>query len=127
MKKKKKQKELKFPKQLTREDLFKCPIWFADEPCFVNDLNKASDKYIKESQKNLKKDIDKRNKEFGDKGDMGNVFHSTTLIGDPAFKDLQNYIGATAHNYGCKSLLKKVVDITLYTHIGMVTYLDFIF
>ena len=98
MKKKKKQKELKFPKQLTREDLFKCPIWFADEPCFVNDLNKASDKYIKESQKNLKKDIDKRNKEFGDKGDMGNVFHSTTLIGDPAFKDLQNYIGATAHN-----------------------------
>ena len=43
---------------------------------YVKKLNKASDKYIKESQKNLKKDIDKRNKEMGNKGDMGNVFHS---------------------------------------------------
>ena len=50
-----------FPQQLNREDLFKCPIWFADEPAFVDDLNKASDKYIEESKKNLKKDIDKRN------------------------------------------------------------------
>ena len=87
-----------FPKELYREDHFKCPIWFADEPFFVKDLNKASDKYIKEAQKNLKKDIDKRNKKFGDKGDMGNVFHSISLIGDPKFKELQDYIGATAHN-----------------------------
>ena len=55
-----------FPKELYREDHFKCPIWFADEPFFVKDLNKASDKYIKQAQKNLKKDIDKRNKKFGD-------------------------------------------------------------
>tara|TARA_R100001129_G_scaffold156285_1_gene119515 strand:+ start:2764 stop:3486 length:723 start_codon:yes stop_codon:yes gene_type:complete len=87
-----------FPQQLNREDLFKCPIWFADEPTFVDDLNKASDKYIEESKKNLKKDIDKRNKEMGDKGDMGNVFHSTSLVGDPNFLNLQNYVGATAHN-----------------------------
>ena len=87
-----------FPKQLQREDLFKCPIWFADEPAFVDKLNQASDLYIETSKKNLKKDIDKRNKKFGDKGDMGNVFHSTTLIGDPNFKQLQDYIGATAHN-----------------------------
>ena len=51
-----------FPQQLNREDHFKCPIWFADEPAFVDKLNKASDKYIKESKKNLKKNIDKRNK-----------------------------------------------------------------
>ena len=87
-----------FPKELYREDHFKCPIWFADEPFFVKDLNKASDKYIKEAQKNLKKDIDKRNKKLGDKGDMGHVFHSISLIGDPKFKKLQDYIGATAHN-----------------------------
>ena len=49
-------------------------------------------------RKILKKDIDKRNKKFGDKGDMGHVFHSTSLIGDPAFKELQDYIGATSHN-----------------------------
>jgi len=87
-----------FPKQLSLEDYFKCPIWFGDAPELVKDLNTASDKYIEESKKNLKKDIDKRNKKFGDHGDMGHVFHSTSLIGDPHFLDLQNYIGATAHN-----------------------------
>jgi len=87
-----------FPQKLNLEEYFKCPIWWADQPKFVNKLNKASDSYIKASQKNLKKDIDKRNKKFGNKGDMGHVFHSTSLIGDPKFKDLQDYIGATAHN-----------------------------
>jgi len=95
---KKKKQKLSFPQQLTREDLFKCPIWFAEEPGFVDDLNKASDSYIKNSKKNLKPNIDKRNKKFGDKGDMGYVFHSSSLIGDPAFKQLQDYIGATSHN-----------------------------
>ena len=106
-KKKRSQKELDkiscgsaetFPTQLNREDYFQCPIWFADAPQFVKDLNKASDKYIKAAKKNLKKDIAKRNKKFGDIGDMGHVFHSSSLIGDPNFLTLQNYIGATAHN-----------------------------
>ena len=87
-----------YPQQLQVEEYFKCPIWFADVPEFVKDLNKASDKYIEASKKNLKETIDKRNKEFGDKGDMGHVFHSTTLIGDPNFLQLQNYIGASSHN-----------------------------
>jgi uncharacterized protein (TIGR02466 family) len=97
-KKKIKKEKLSFPKQLSREEYFKCPIWFADEPKFVDDLNKASDSYINQAKKNLKKGIDKRNKEFGDKGDMGHVFHSTSLVGDPAFKELQDYIGATSYN-----------------------------
>ena len=87
-----------FPTELKRENYFQCPIWSADVPQFVNDLNKASDKYIKVAKKKLKKDIDKRNKKFGDRGDMGNVFHSTQLVGDPNFLKLQNYIGATAQN-----------------------------
>ena len=87
-----------FPQQLGLEEYFKCPIWFADQPAFVDDLNKASDSYIETAKKNLKKDIDKRNKKFGDKGDIGSVFHSTTLIGDPNFKQLQDYIGATSYN-----------------------------
>ena len=100
---KQKQRKIKkdqasYPKQLQLEEYFKCPIWFADAPKFVKDLNKASDKYIEESKKNLKETIDKKNKEFGDKGDMGHVFHSTSLIGDPNFLQLQNYIGATSHN-----------------------------
>ena len=87
-----------FPKQLTREDYFKCPIWHAEEPSFVKSLNKASDKYIKESKKNSRKKIKDRNKKAGDKGDMGHVFHSTTLIGDPNFFQLQNYVIATSNN-----------------------------
>ena len=90
--------ELMFPKQLNREDIFPCPIWYGDEPGFVNELNNASDPYIETSKKNLKESIDKRNKKFGNKGDMGHVFHSTTLIGDPKFKKLQDYVGATAQN-----------------------------
>jgi len=87
-----------FPKNLNREDIFKCPIWLANEPVFVDDLNKASDKYIKQSKKTLEKEIAKRNKTYGNKGDMGHVFHSTTLLGDPDFLELQNYIGATTYN-----------------------------
>ena len=114
MKKKKTKKlktELQFPKQLNREDLFPCPIWYGDEPGFVNELNNASDQYIEEAKKNLKESIDKRNKKFGNKGDMGNVFHSTSLLGDPKFKKLQDYIGATAHNL----LIEMGFDLTNYT------------
>tara|TARA_Y100001972_G_scaffold85121_1_gene103666 strand:- start:703 stop:1371 length:669 start_codon:yes stop_codon:yes gene_type:complete len=89
---------MSFPKQLNLEEYFKCPIWWADEPKFVKKLNKASDKYIKDSKKRLKPDIDQRNKNLGDKKDMGYVFHSTSLINDPNFKELQNYIGATSYN-----------------------------
>jgi len=102
---------MSFPKQLAREDLFKCPIWFADEPKYVKKLNKASDKYIKEAQKRLKPDIYKRNKKFGNKGDMGHVFHSTSLINDPKFKELQTYIGATSNNL----LIEMGFDLTNYT------------
>ena len=56
-----------FPKQLNREDLFPCPIWYGDEPGFVNELNNASDSYIEASKRNLKESIDKRNKKFGNK------------------------------------------------------------
>ena len=46
MKKKKTKKvktELQFPKQLNREEYFSCPIWYGDEPGFVNELNNVSD------------------------------------------------------------------------------------
>ena len=97
-----------FPQELTRDDYFKCPVWFADAPQFVNDLNNASDKYIQTAKDNLKKEIGKRNKDFGDKGDMGHVFHSTPLIGDSNFTDLTRYIITTAHNL----LLEMGFDLT---------------
>jgi len=97
-KNKKKPKEPTYPQQLNREDYFKCPIWFADEPKFVDDLNKASDKYIKEAKKIIQPDIDKRNKLNKTKGDLGSVYHSSTLMNDPNFKKLTSYIGATSNN-----------------------------
>jgi uncharacterized protein (TIGR02466 family) len=103
--------KLEYPKILNLEHYFSCPMWWADQPKFVKKLNKASDPYIETAKKNLKKDIDKRNKKFGNKGDMGHVFHSTSLIGDPKFKDLQNYIGATAHNL----LVEMGFDLTNYS------------
>jgi len=99
MKKKKKRiKKPKYPQQLNREDYFKCPIWFADAPEFVSEIDKASDSYINIARKNLQSDINKRNKTNKTKGDLGSVYHSTTLIGDPKFKTLTDYIGATSHN-----------------------------
>ena len=61
---KQKQRKIKkdqasYPQQLKLEEYFKCPIWFADAPEFVKDLNKASDKYIEESKKNLKETVNK--------------------------------------------------------------------
>jgi uncharacterized protein (TIGR02466 family) len=97
-KKKKKIKKSKYPQKLNREDYFKCPIWFGDAPEFVSEIDNASDKYIDEAKKNMQPSIDKRNKANKIKGDLGSVYHSTTLIGDPKFKGLTNYIGATCHN-----------------------------
>ena len=108
--KKQKQKILSFPKQLQLEQYFASPIWWANEPSLVDKLNKASDPYIEASKKNLKSTIDERNKKFGNKGDMGHVFHSTSLIGDPNFAELQNYVGATAHNL----LIEMGFDLTNY-------------
>ena len=95
---KKKIKKPSYPQKLNREDYFKCPIWFADETKFVNILNSASDKYIDAARKNLQPNIDKHNKVNKTTGDLGSVYHSTTLIGDPKFKELQDYIGATSYN-----------------------------
>ena len=99
MKKKKKRiKKPKYPQQLNREDYFKCPIWFGDAPEFVDDINKASESYIDAAKKTMQPSIDKRNKTNKTKGDLSSVYHSTTLIGDPKFQTLTDYIGATSHN-----------------------------
>ena len=79
---KKKKEKIQYPKELKREDQFSSPVWFADTPEFVDDLNKASDPYILAAKKQSKKELDKRNKQLGNKGDMGHVFHSTSLVGD---------------------------------------------
>ena len=99
-----------FPRTLTREDYFKSPIWFADAPEFVKELNQASESYIKAAKKNIQKEVKKRQKEFKMPGDFASIYHSSSLIGDPKFKSLQDYIGATSHNL----LEEQGYDLTNY-------------
>lgn len=99
-----------FPKNLNREERFQTPIWTAYEPSFVDELNKASDPYIKASQKKLSKEIKDRNKNYGNKGDAGFVYHSTTLLNDPKFSKLASYVTNTSSNL----LMEIGYDLTNY-------------
>lgn len=99
-----------FPQVLNRNDLFPSPIWIGEDTSFIKKLNKASDTYIKESKKAAKDILNKRNKNMGDRGDMGHVYHSTSLINDTNFLDLQNYVIATSNNL----LLEMGFDLTNY-------------
>jgi uncharacterized protein (TIGR02466 family) len=67
-------------------EYFKTPIWFDHKPEFLQSLNKASNKYIKDAKK--------RNGDYIKKhGDFGISHHSTPLTHDNNFLDLRNYIG----------------------------------
>ena len=81
--------------RLTTIDIFKTPIYTIEKPKWVNKVNKACDKYIKESYTRDNKG----------KKDFGHSYHSGPLTGDENLKELQDYIGATTHNllneWGC--------------------------
>ena len=49
--------QVSFPKQLTREEYFKCPIWFADEPKYVNQLNGRTLMAMKNIPNNKKRPV----------------------------------------------------------------------
>ena len=85
--------------QLNSSIYFSSPVYSIEIPEWVDDANKVCDKYIKESKKNNAKAIKEREKKFGKKiGDHGMSYHSTSLVGDPALKELQEYIGSTSWN-----------------------------
>ena len=91
-------KEKPFTKLLAIDHLFPSPIWRGEAPQFVKSLNKASDPYIKKAKKNMADQVKKRNKTKEMKGDLGFVYHSTTLIGDPSFELLTKYVLGTSFN-----------------------------
>ena len=102
--KKKKDKLSQTPQGSLKQDVFNTEVYFAtpiywiDKPEWTQALNKASDFFIKDAKKRNEPDIKKRNKTFGFKGDFPWVHHSTSLINHSSFKELQNYIGASAFN-----------------------------
>jgi|TARA_R100001224_G_scaffold73182_1_gene44796 uncharacterized protein (TIGR02466 family) len=92
-------KDNKFPKTLSRENIFPTPIWVVDEPSHVNKFNKATDIFIKKAKRRDKNQIhNKRNKALKIKGDIGSVYLSESLINVKDFKPLQDYVLATSHN-----------------------------
>jgi uncharacterized protein (TIGR02466 family) len=95
---KKKLEEANKPEPLKTEHYFASPIYFTDKPEWVKAFNTASDAYIKQARLNNSEEIKKRNKKLGDKGEHSWVHHSSSLINDPQFKVLQDYIGSTAWN-----------------------------
>jgi len=104
-------KQVKKPDKMTEEHYFPCPIYWIDKPEWLKAFNKASDSYIRKARKLNMKDIQKRNKKFGDKGEHPWVHHSSTLLNDPKFKVLQDYIGATTFNL----LTEQGFDLANYT------------
>jgi len=94
----KKKEEINKPDVLTTEHYFASPVYFTDKPEWVETLNKASDPFITKARESNMDLIKKRNKTFGDKGEHPWVHHSQTLMGNPDFKVLQDYIGTTAWN-----------------------------
>tara|TARA_R110002020_G_scaffold459805_1_gene678006 strand:+ start:40 stop:801 length:762 start_codon:yes stop_codon:yes gene_type:complete len=98
MKKKKKIKKEDQPDRLNTEYYFSSPIYWTDKPEWIKDFNTASDAYIKQARLTNLEAIKKRNKKLGNKGEHPWVHHSTSLINDPQFKELQDYIGATTWN-----------------------------
>ena len=85
--------------QLQASVYFSSPVYSIEIPEWVDDVNKICDKYVKDAKKNNAKIIKEREKKFGKKiGDHGMSHHSTSLVGDPGLKELQDYIGATSWN-----------------------------
>ena len=75
--------------QFRVEDTFKCPIYLADKPEWVDKLNKASDPIIERVRKNWKKKI-KDPKDSTKQ--MPNSLHSELLWQYPEFKEIANLI-----------------------------------
>jgi len=71
------------------EDTFKCPIYIAHKPEWVESLNKASDPIIKKIRKTWQKRIDDPNDEI--KG-MPNSLHSELLWVYPEFQEIAQLI-----------------------------------
>jgi len=71
---------------------FSTTFWFDYKPEFLDSLNKASNKYIKDAKKSKKEYIKKY-------GDFGTSYHSTSLIKDNKFLDFKKYVGEKSLQY----------------------------
>lgn len=91
-------------KEIMKTDwYFNTPVYLIEKPEWLPSAIKATDKYIKASEKTNQKVLKERKKWLGNKDylkvkDHGMSYHSTPLNGDPGLKELEAYIGVTSHN-----------------------------
>lgn len=79
---------------LTFKTYFETPIYAVELPELVDDLNKASDPFIKDAKIRNKILIKDRNKRLKKNiGDFSLSYHSRSLLNFPQFKKLQDYVG----------------------------------
>ena len=91
-------------KEIMKTDwYFNTPVYFIEKPEWLPSAIKATDKYIKASEKTNQKVLKERKKWLGNEDylkvkDHGMSYHSTPLNGDPDLKELESYVGNTSLN-----------------------------
>ena len=92
------------------EEYFKTPVWTEQRPEFLKNLNRHSNKYIRDARKN-NKELIKQTKDFGI------THHSTTLLTDSNFAEFKKFVGQRCwdflHNMGYDMSLY----VTLFTEL----------
>jgi len=79
---------------------FGTPVWTNDVPEFIKPINKLSDKYIKNAQKNLLPTLKERDKIYKRKlGDFGLSNHSVSINTDPEAKIFTEYCGNRSYEF----------------------------
>jgi len=85
----------KFPETFKQENYFPSPIFVAEAPEMLDDLNNYSESYIE----NAKKLIEEKKKKLNfTENKIGDVYHSISLINDKNFNPLIEYINNTSFN-----------------------------
>ena len=88
---------------MTTDWQFSTPVYTIKKPEFLQSAIKATDKYIKDSEKMNQDKLKERKKWLGNSDylkvkDHGMSYHSTQLNGEPGLKELESYIGQTSWN-----------------------------
>jgi len=79
---------------------FGTPVWTNVVPEFIKPINKLSDKYIKNAQKNLQPSIKARDKIYKRKlGDFALSNHSVSINTDPGAKEFTEFCGNRSYEF----------------------------
>lgn len=75
------------------QEFFGTPIYVVELPEWINFLNKITNPFIKDSKKNMKELIKKRNKLLKKKiNDFAISYHSSSLVNIPEFNEFKIYV-----------------------------------